>query len=219
MGIPLFFSVSILPSLALKRWNFPDNLDFKGKIVAKFYCRSHFLSICNNMTVKQHINHGAIQKVCHLHNGVFFLLTCLTLSQFLSIPSLTLFTKNYKLWKERKETFFCIHDCFNYHVISKEVENRVFRHNRIFRQTSNMWYTDRLLDLFFLLVTVVLSEVHENPGRRNWVTEKNFIEELVWGTSLFWLPGRIFHLNTYELCWYLIFKNKILLVASLLFWF
>ena len=84
------------------------------------------------MTVKQHINQGAIQKVCQ------FLLTCLTLSQFLFIPSLVLFTKNYKLWKERKETFFCIHDCFNYHVISKEVENRVFRHNRIFRQTSNM---------------------------------------------------------------------------------
>ena len=23
------------------------------------------------MTVKQHVNHGAIQKVCHLRNGIF----------------------------------------------------------------------------------------------------------------------------------------------------
>ena len=38
--------------------------------MAKFLLKSHFLSICNNMIVKQHINHGAIQKVCHLHNGI-----------------------------------------------------------------------------------------------------------------------------------------------------
>ena len=65
------FRNSILASTTLKRWNFLDNLHFKGKIVAMFLSRSHFLSICNDMTVKQHINHGAIQKVCHLHNGIF----------------------------------------------------------------------------------------------------------------------------------------------------
>ena len=42
----------ILPSTALKRWNFPENLDFNGKIVAIFLIRSHFLSIQNNMTIK-----------------------------------------------------------------------------------------------------------------------------------------------------------------------
>ena len=26
--------------MALKRWNFPDNLDFKGKIMTKFLIRS-----------------------------------------------------------------------------------------------------------------------------------------------------------------------------------
>ena len=31
---------------------FPDNFDFKGKIMAKFLIRSHFLSIWNNMTIK-----------------------------------------------------------------------------------------------------------------------------------------------------------------------
>ena len=34
----------ILPCIALERWNFPGNLDFKGKILAKFFMRSHFLS-------------------------------------------------------------------------------------------------------------------------------------------------------------------------------
>ena len=32
-------------SIALKRWNFADNLDFKGKSVGIFLKRSHFLSI------------------------------------------------------------------------------------------------------------------------------------------------------------------------------
>ena len=61
------FSISILPSIALKRWNFPYNLDFIGKIVVKFLIRSHL----RNMTIKQQIKLGGIQKVCHLHNGIF----------------------------------------------------------------------------------------------------------------------------------------------------
>ena len=100
LGIHLFFSNLILPSIALISWNFPDNLDFKGMILAKFLLRSHFLSICNNMTVKQHINHGAIQKVYHLHNSIFHSINlCHTffralllgsfLSLFLSTPSLS----------------------------------------------------------------------------------------------------------------------------------
>ena len=39
------FSISILLFISLKRWNFPDNFDFKGKIEATFLKRSHFLSI------------------------------------------------------------------------------------------------------------------------------------------------------------------------------
>ena len=45
LKIQLFFRILILLSIALKLWNFPDNLDFKGKIVTKFLIRSHFLSI------------------------------------------------------------------------------------------------------------------------------------------------------------------------------
>ena len=76
-----------------------------------------------------------------------------------------------------------------YHVILKEVENRVIRHNCIFRHTymykqpilTKKWnynnfieilssyrrYTDRLLDVFFLLLATILSELHENPRRKN----------------------------------------------------
>ena len=39
----------MLPYIALKRWNIPDDLDFKGKIVAKFLIKSHL----NNMTIKK----------------------------------------------------------------------------------------------------------------------------------------------------------------------
>ena len=39
------FSILIHLFIALKRWNFPDNLDFKGKIVAKVLIKSRFLSI------------------------------------------------------------------------------------------------------------------------------------------------------------------------------
>ena len=43
LGIQLFFSISVLPHIALKRRNFADNLDFKNNIFAKFLIRSHFL--------------------------------------------------------------------------------------------------------------------------------------------------------------------------------
>ena len=76
-----------------------------------------------------------------------------------------------------------------YRVTSKEVENRVFKYNRIFRHTSmykqpkltKQWnynnfvqilytylrYTDKLLDVFFLLLAVILSELYENPRRKD----------------------------------------------------
>ena len=40
LEIQLFFIISILPSIVLKCWNFPDNLEFKDQIMAKFLIRS-----------------------------------------------------------------------------------------------------------------------------------------------------------------------------------
>ena len=39
------FRIGPVLSIALKCWNFPDSLDFNGKIVAKFFIWSHFPSI------------------------------------------------------------------------------------------------------------------------------------------------------------------------------
>ena len=39
--------------------------------MAKFLLRSHFLSIHENMTTKQHISHVAIQIVYHFYYGIF----------------------------------------------------------------------------------------------------------------------------------------------------
>ena len=129
-------------------------------------------------------------------------LTCVTLSQFYSVIYLVLFTKNNKLWNEKKVDFFCICGCCSVHVISKEVENRVFRRNWIFRPTyfykqpilTRQWnynnfvhmlysylrYNDRLLDVFFLLLVIILSEFYENPRTENSVrkkfTQKNLSE-------------------------------------------
>ena len=58
----------------------------------------------------------------------FIPFTCIALSQFYSITSPVLFTKNNKIWNEKKEDFLYIATS-GYHVISKEMENRVFRHH------------------------------------------------------------------------------------------
>ena len=99
-----------------------------------------------------------------------------------------------------------------YQVISKEVENRIFRHYRIFRyicinnlfwqrsgikiflckyanancanMCSYLRYTNELLDLFFLLLAVILSEL---PKKERLSYIKKYIQEYAWETSLFWL--------------------------------
>ena len=44
------------------------------------------------------------------------------------------------------------------------------------------------LDVLFLLLAVILSGLHEKPRRnKDWVTEKKYIEEFMWGTSLSWM--------------------------------
>ena len=48
----------MVPSIALKRWNCPRNLYFKGKIVAKFLLRTHFLSKYDNKATNQRWGHS-----------------------------------------------------------------------------------------------------------------------------------------------------------------
>ena len=82
------------------------------------------------------------------------------------------------------------------HVISKKVKNHIFRHNRIFRHTfmhkqpiltkqlnynifeqifhSYLRYTDRLSDVLFLLLAVILSELQTKKERLSHI--KKYIE-------------------------------------------
>ena len=58
------------------------------------------------MTIKQQITLGL-----HFHNAIFHSISfhlCHTLCQFYSIASLVLFTRNNKLWNERKEGFLYV---------------------------------------------------------------------------------------------------------------
>ena len=98
-------------------------------------------------------------------------------------------------YRMRKEVFFSYMTASAYHVIWKEVENHIFRHNWIFRHTCiykqptlrkqwnyNMlskYYTvilDTLvgsfLNVLFLLFAKILSGLHEKTRRKYLVTAK-----------------------------------------------
>ena len=91
-------------------------------------------------------------------------------------------------------------DASSYHVISKEVENHIFKDNLIFRDTCMIhvcisnphWQNSEimiffckydvvisdilvgsLLDVLYFFLAVILSELHETPRRKEWVTEKS----------------------------------------------
>ena len=81
-----------------------------------------------------------------------------------------------------------------YHFISKETENRVFRNNCIFRHTliykqpiltkkgnynnflqilhSYLRYIDRILDVFFFLLAVILSELYQSSKKKTDLQKK-----------------------------------------------
>ena len=103
-------SISILPSIALKRCNLPDNLDFNGKIMAKFLIRSLI-----SLNLKWYDN-----KITNWTQSYSKYVTCImafftpfhfvTFGQF--YPTLPLrYSLNFtmKLWNERKEDF--LHIC------------------------------------------------------------------------------------------------------------
>ena len=133
-----------------------------------------------------------------------------TLCRFYFITSPVLFTKFYKeiIEWEKRRFFFSYMAASSYHVILKEVENHIFRPqfldaplyiNNPYWQSSgiiiflckyDIVISDILagyfLDVLFFLLTVI-SGLHEKPRWKDWATEKKYIEESVWVTSLFWL--------------------------------
>ena len=118
-----------------------------------------------------------------------------TYCQFYSVTPPVLITKITNFWMRVRKVVVYM-DASAYQVIWKEVENRIFKHNRIFRHMCMykqpifissviirfmckhyiiyiLRYTERLLNVFFLLLAVILSELHEKPRRKDWVTEKS----------------------------------------------
>ena len=94
-----------------------------------------------------------------------------------------------------------------YHVISTKVENHIFKHDWIFRHVflnNPLWQSSGILiflckyyivvsdtligsslDVLFLLLDVILSELIEKPRRKDWVTEKSTERNLCVGYHFF----------------------------------
>ena len=89
----LFFSISILASIALKRWNFPVNGDLKAMIAAKFLIGSHFLSIKNHIAIKNKLNIGSVKKYVTCIMALFIPFKFLTLHHIYSTGFQVLSTK------------------------------------------------------------------------------------------------------------------------------
>ena len=81
------------------------------------------------MTIKQQIKQGPFKKYVTCIMAFLHPFTFVKLCQFYSITSPVLFTKNKKLWNKRKEDLFAYTAVSAYQIISKEVENHIFRHN------------------------------------------------------------------------------------------
>ena len=105
--IPIFFfSFSLLYllfslSFFLLLWK--DNFDFRGKIVAKFLLKKHFLSIYDN---KIALTMGTFKKYVTWIMIFFIPFTCVTLCKlYFKTPCII---KNIKLCNERNEDFLYV---------------------------------------------------------------------------------------------------------------
>ena len=74
---------------------------------------------------------------------------------------------------------------------------------------SYLRYADRLSDVFFLLLVVILSELHENPRRKDLSYRKKYLEEFLRGSSLFRLHALLmsFFVALFCLLWFYAEKN------------
>ena len=114
--------------------------------------------------------------------------------QFYSTTSPVSLTKLHRETIEWEgKIFFANMAVLAYHVISTEAEKHIFKHNWIFRHSciykqptlTKLWnfhifckyyivildtLVSSFLDILFLLLAVILSELHEKPRRKDWVT-------------------------------------------------
>ena len=115
----------------------------------------------------------------------------------------------YETIEWEKRTFFAYIAASAHHFILKEVENQIFRHKWNFKHTCVLnnphWQSTGIviffckyyivisdtlvgcfLDVLFLLLTVILLELYEKPGRnKDWVKEKSIKKNLCEGHHFF----------------------------------
>ena len=65
------------------------------------------------MTRKQQINHGAIQSVCHFHNGIIYSINYVTLCQFYTLSPPLCYSLKLTNYGMREKRIFCIYDYYS----------------------------------------------------------------------------------------------------------
>ena len=121
LEIQLFFSISIFVMIALKGWNFPDNLNFNRKIMTKFLIRS-LISV--NLKWYDNINRGLFKNYVTWIMVFFIQFHFVKFSQFYFTTPSVLLTKIHLEtieWMKRR--------LFAYMLL----ENHIFKDNWIFR--------------------------------------------------------------------------------------
>ena len=110
----------------------------------------------------------------------FIPFTCATLCEFYSIASPVLFTKNNKLWDERKQIFLYIW-----------LLQRITLYQRRQRITSlDSNFFEQILYKYLRYTNkpfegVLWTELHQKPRRKDWVTEKSTKKNLCEGHQFF----------------------------------
>ena len=100
---------------------------------------------------------GPFKKYVTCIMELFISFTCVRLCQFYCATSPALFTRNNRLWNGRKEDYFT-YGWFSVSRYIKEVKNRIFRLNRIFRHTC-MDKQGRLIFISLFIVSLCIGLV------------------------------------------------------------
>ena len=107
LEIQLFFSISILSSTVLKRWNFP-----KIRLWLKFSQEVTFFQYKIIWQQNNKLKMGPFKKYVTCIMANFTTFNFATLCQFYSTTSLASFSK-FRNYRKRGKKIFCIYGCFS----------------------------------------------------------------------------------------------------------
>ena len=142
------------------------------------------------------------------------------MSHFVNCPLSPLLCYSLKITnyeqEKRKFSWISYMACPAYHIISREVENQIFRHNFIFRcsciykqpKMTKLWNCNIFVQLLcsYLTSTIIgfsmcffaahcnIIRVSCEANKKRLIYRKKYAEEFVWRTSFFWLHVLLFML-------------------------